>query len=146
MGCGLGRRVHGHAHIALLHLGKLEVLVGRYIGHVVLALHRRVARHPCLQWLLDHAHVDILLMSCSDLLLLLLEEFDLLLQSELFHCYILVMKVKVAGWRRRTHQRCQLRWTSAMGNVKPASRRTRHASLPLLGHDVLLLGDWETQS
>lgn len=33
-----------------------------------------------------HAHVYILLMHTSNLLLLLLELFDLLLQGQLFHC------------------------------------------------------------
>ena len=35
---------------------------------------------------LNHAEVDILLMSSSDLLLLLLQELDLLGESELLHC------------------------------------------------------------
>lgn len=35
----------------------------------------------------DHSHVHILLVSYSNLLLLLLEELDLLLQCELFHYF-----------------------------------------------------------
>ena len=34
----------------------------------------------------DHAHVDILLMGSLNLLLLLLKQFNLLLDSKLFHC------------------------------------------------------------
>lgn len=33
-----------------------------------------------------HAHLDILLVLSSNVLLLLLKKLDLLLQSELFHC------------------------------------------------------------
>jgi hypothetical protein len=41
-----------------------------------------------LHWLLlrYHPHVHILLVGSSDLLLLLLEQLNLLLQSKLFHC------------------------------------------------------------
>ena len=34
----------------------------------------------------NHSHVDILLMSSLNLLLLLLQEIDLLLNRQLFHC------------------------------------------------------------
>jgi len=34
----------------------------------------------------NHAHVDILLVGSLDLLLLLLKQLDLLLDSQLFHC------------------------------------------------------------
>ena len=37
---------------------------------------------------LDHTKVDILLVSSSDLLLLLLQKLNLLCKSELFHCRI----------------------------------------------------------
>jgi len=60
--------------------------LGRDIGH--LALHLEVAE---LLLRLDHAHVNILLVRCGNLLLLLLEDLDLLCDGELFH-----------------HQRCQL--------------------------------------
>jgi hypothetical protein len=51
-------------------LRKLEVVrVGRYIGQ--LSLHLKVCTRKLLLWL-NHAHVNILLMSCGDLLLLLL--------------------------------------------------------------------------
>ena len=55
----------------------------RHIGH--LSLHLKVGTGKVLLWL-NHAHVDILLVCCSDLLLLLLEDLDLLGNGELFHC------------------------------------------------------------
>lgn len=58
-----------HGHLALVHL------LARIVGT---RLHGLLLR--------DHSHIDILLMCSSDLLLLLLEELDLLLQSKLFHC------------------------------------------------------------
>jgi len=78
---GLCRGVHGYGEVWLLAhlLGKLEV-VGCNIWD--LSLHLKIAK--VLLWL-DHAHVDILLMRCSNLLLLLLEHFDLLRNCELFH-------------------------------------------------------------
>ena len=38
---------------------------------------------------LNHAKIDILLVCCSDLLLLLLEKLDLLRKCKLFHCTML---------------------------------------------------------
>jgi hypothetical protein len=65
-------------------LRKLEVVVvWRYVGH--LSLHLEVGTRKVLLRL-NHAHVNILLVSCSNLLLLLLKNFDLLGDSELFHC------------------------------------------------------------
>ncbi len=64
----------------LLHLvGKLEVWL-----HLLLY---GVAAAGCevLGWR-DHAHIDILLVRSLDLLLLLLKQFDLLLNRQLFHC------------------------------------------------------------
>lgn len=59
----LWREVHDlHLALQLLELGRQLLLLG------------------------DHAHVDILLVSGGDLLLLLLEHFDLLGEGELFHC------------------------------------------------------------
>lgn len=101
----------------LLNLGKLVVcIVGGHAGKIGLALDGRVTRNA-LQWLLNHAHVDILLMSGSNVLLLLLKKFDLLLESELFH-----------------HQGSELRRAASMGNVKSAARPARDASRSLLSH------------
>jgi hypothetical protein len=72
--------VHGYAKMLLRHLlGELKVVcMGRCIGH--LSLHLKVGTRKVLLWL-NHAHVNILLMSCGNLLLLLLEDFDLLCNS-----------------------------------------------------------------
>jgi hypothetical protein len=117
MSSGLRGRIHRHSHL-LLHLGELETLSGLW-GHVChgcLALNGRVARKP-LQWLLNHAHVDILLMCGSDLLLLLLEQLDLLLKSQLFH-----------------HEGRELRWAPTVSNMKPAAGRAWDSGLPGLSH------------
>ena len=85
-GVGLSWCTHGDCEmLLLLHLlhllGELVVVdLGRDIGH--LALHLEVAE---LLLRLDHAHVDILLVRRGNLLLLLLEDFDLLCNGELFH-------------------------------------------------------------
>lgn len=87
MGAGLGRGVHRDREVLLLlwHLHLLGELVvvdlGRDVGD--LAWDLEVAK--LLLWL-DHAHVNILLVCCSDLLLLLLKDFDLLGDGELLHC------------------------------------------------------------
>ena len=62
----------------------LEVIGVRYAE----ALHLRLkllelGGQLLLLW--NHAHVDVLLMSGSNLLLLLLKHFNLLLKSKLFH-------------------------------------------------------------
>ncbi len=71
--------------LLLLHLLRelKGVCVRRHVRH--LALDRIAA---CAGHLLrgHHAHVDILLVSGSNLLLLLLEHLDLLRYGELFHC------------------------------------------------------------
>lgn len=81
---GLGRGVHWHGKVLLRHLlRELEVVcVRRYVGH--LSLHLEVGTGKVLLWL-NHAHVNILLVRGSDLLLLLLEDLDLLGNGELFH-------------------------------------------------------------
>jgi hypothetical protein len=77
VGGGLARSIHGNSEVLLLlgHLlGELVVVdLGRDIGH--LTLHLEVAK--LLLWL-NHAHVHILLVCGGDLLLLLLEDFNLL--------------------------------------------------------------------
>lgn len=55
-----------------------------------------------------HAHVDILLVGCLDLLLLLLQQLDLLLDGQLFHCGArdgLVSKTHEREGRGRSRQR-----------------------------------------
>ena len=76
--------VHWHSKMLLRHLlGELEAIcVRRYIGH--LALHLEIGTGKVLLGL-NHPHVNVLLMSGSDLLLLLLENFDLLCNRKLLH-------------------------------------------------------------
>lgn len=50
-----------------------------------------------------HAHVDILLVGSSDLLLLLLEHFDLLSESKLFHW--MAMMVSSQTWQENGVER-----------------------------------------
>ena len=84
MGGRLRGGIHRHSEMLLRHLlGELElVCVGRHIRH--LSLHLKISGKVLLG--LDHAHVDILLVCCSNLLLLLLKYFNLLGDGELFHC------------------------------------------------------------
>jgi len=111
------RGVHLHAHL-LLHLRELEVVcrIGR---EGLLILDRRVALHVAhaLHALGDHAHVHILLVCGGNLLLLLLEHFDLLLKSKLFH-----------------HERGQFGGTATVRNVQLAACRTRNTRRVLLSH------------
>lgn len=105
----LRRRISLHPHL-LLNLWKLKIgIVRRESSNIGLPLDGGVCRHA-LQGLLYHAHVNILLVRGSDLLLLLLKKFDLLLKSKLFH-----------------HERRQFRRAASMGNMKSAPRRARHA-------------------
>lgn len=116
MSSRLSRRVGRHPHW-LLHLWKLIVgVVGWHSSKTRLALDRRVASHT-LQRLLDHAHIHILLMGGSNVLLLLLKEFDLLLKSKLFH-----------------HEWGELGGTATMGDMQSAPCRARHASGARLCH------------
>ena len=69
----------------LLHLiGKLEVALWDIL-HLLLLYGIAAARSQVLGGG-NHAHVDILLVGSLDLLLLLLKQFDLLLNSKLLHC------------------------------------------------------------
>lgn len=75
-----------HLDIRLLHLvGELE---GTLVTHVAHGRLERVEATSGAKLLgrRYHAHVDVLLMSSLQLLLLLLEELDLLLDSKLVHC------------------------------------------------------------
>jgi len=80
---------HRHAKLLLLtHLGLLElaklIRVRRDIQTLHLALQLlELVGQLLLLWY--HAHVDILLVCGGNLLLLLLEHFDLLSERELFH-------------------------------------------------------------
>lgn len=64
----------------MLLLGELESIV---VGHLALHLGEGLVGELLLG--LDHAQVNVLLVRCSNLLLLLLKEFDLLGESELLH-------------------------------------------------------------
>lgn len=78
-------RLSDLSHLALLQLlesvvvllGDLEVL------HLTLKL---LILGGKLLLLRDHAHVDILLVGCGNLLLLCLQHFNLLSELELLHC------------------------------------------------------------
>lgn len=84
---------HGHtkllltdlAHLALLQLLEgVVVLVDLKILHLALQL-LVLSRKLLLLW--DHAHVNVLLVSCSDLLLLCLQHLNLLSECKLLHCH-----------------------------------------------------------
>jgi hypothetical protein len=66
--------------LLLLLLGELEsVHLGGHATHVV------TTRVTTELLRLEQAHIDVLLVCSSNLLLLLLKQFDLLLNSQLFH-------------------------------------------------------------
>lgn len=72
------------AHLALLHLLEgIVVLADLKVLHLALQL-LVLCRKLLLLW--DHAHVNILLVSCGDLLLLCLQHLDLLSERKLLHC------------------------------------------------------------
>lgn len=66
---------------------------------------------------LNHAHVDVLLVGCGNLLLLLLQDFYLLGDGQLLH-----------------HQRRQLRRATSMSDVQTTTGRTHGPLLALLVH------------
>jgi len=70
--------------LLLLLLLELRELKGAQLRSDLVGILSVYTRHLLLR-LLHHAHVDVLLMR-RDLLLLLLESFDLLLNSKLLHC------------------------------------------------------------
>lgn len=87
-GCLSHTTSHGDAKVLLAHLRLLWELEGRRIRSYVEILHLALQLLELIGELLllrDHTHVNILLVCGSDLLLLLLEHFDLLCQSQLFH-------------------------------------------------------------
>ena len=71
------------AHWLLLKLEGARVWRDIEVLHLTLQLLELVGQ---LLLLWDHAHVDILLVGCGDLLLLRLQHFDLLCEGKLFHC------------------------------------------------------------
>lgn len=80
--CGLVEAAHCAGLLLLLHLWRelelrhsLALLSGQHNAWKLLLLG-------------DHAHVYILLVGSSNLLLLLLQKFNLLLQCQLFHCRV----------------------------------------------------------
>lgn len=76
----LGRRGHGVVLGYLIR--ELEVIL-RHIAHRLQRIERSIMSHGLAGR--NHSHVDILLMSSLNLLLLLLQELDLLLNRQLFH-------------------------------------------------------------
>lgn len=80
------RWAHGtrQLQMLLLLLWLLRELEGVVAGNLTLHLGEGLIGELLLG--LDHAQVDVLLVGCSDLLLLLLKEFNLLGESELLHC------------------------------------------------------------
>lgn len=75
----LGWRAHWSTHLLLL---ELESLLGSHLlRHWIEGV---VWSKVLVRW--QHAHADVLLVCSCDLLLLLLKQFYLLLNSELFHC------------------------------------------------------------
>jgi hypothetical protein len=68
----------------LLLLLLLRELEGVVVGHLTLHLGEGLIGELLLG--LDHAQIDVLLVGCSDLLLLLLKKFNLLGEGELLHC------------------------------------------------------------
>jgi hypothetical protein len=111
----LVRCVHGHPKLLLL-LGKLEgVDLRRDTTHGA-AWRESVDLAQLLG--LQETHVHVLLVCRGNLLLLLLKQLNLLLNSQLFH-----------------HQRGQLRWTSPVSDVELAPTRALCPRLALLIHD-----------
>jgi hypothetical protein len=88
--------------VLLWHLlRKLEVAGMRgNVGH--LPLHLEVGAGQVLLRLY-HAHVDVLLVGGGNLLLLLLEDFDLLCNSKLLHCRILSAFLIIQKDQRSTY-------------------------------------------
>lgn len=71
------------AHLCLLRELEADGLVDVEVLHLALQL-LKLIRQLLLLW--NHAHVYILLVRCRYLLLLLLQHFNLLGKSQLFHC------------------------------------------------------------
>ena len=83
MTSGLAHACHGDIEVLLTHL-LLRELKRLWIGRNVEVLHLTLQLLKLVRQLLllrYHAHVDILLVSCGDLLLLLLQHFYLLGES-----------------------------------------------------------------
>jgi hypothetical protein len=124
--------------LLLLLLRELECVV---VGDLTLHLSEGLVGELLLG--LDHAQVDILLMGCSNLLLLLLKEFNLLGESELLHCETVSKMVMTderdGGARRRmerqrTHQWGELRRATSVCDVEATTARAGRAILSVLIH------------
>jgi hypothetical protein len=114
--------------LLLLHLVReLEAALGPHVAHAGLQWVEITARAKLLPGG-NHAHIDILLMGSLELLLLLLEELDLLLDSKLVHLRV----------REHAHQRGKLRRATPMGDMKPATSRAMHPAC-LRGRLLLLV-------
>lgn len=101
-----------------LLLWKLECVVGRRQMALDLVV---VLIRQLLLWR-DHSQVDVLLVSGSDLLLLLLEYLDLLCKCELLHWTVSVGGMMKDG-REPTHERGHLRRTTSVCDVKTSAAR-----------------------
>lgn len=78
--CGLVEAAHSTLLLLLLHLWR-ELKLGHSLTHLAVSLALLPGQYDAWKLLLlrDHAHVYILLVGRSDLLLLLLQKLDLLL-------------------------------------------------------------------
>jgi hypothetical protein len=105
--------VHGYSKLLLSLLGELECV--DLWGNAAHGGTRLEGLHLAQLLRLQQAHVNILLVRGSNLLLLLLEQLNLLLNGQLFH-----------------HQWGKLRRTSPMSNMELAPTRTLRSGLTLL--------------
>lgn len=132
----LGWGVHGHSKLLRLLLlrGKLECVDLR--GNTTHGATRREGVDLAKLLRLEQTHVNVLLVCRSDLLLLLLEQLDLLLNGQLFHCKQSPMSVDdhCRQCQVHTHQWCQLGRTPPMSDVKLAPRGAWYPGLVLLVH------------
>ena len=112
-------------------LRELEVIsMGRHVGH--LALNWILAREMLLRR--DDAHVDILLMRVLDLLLLLLQIFDLTCERELMHCDQVSNRAGHGTRQMRTHQWREFGGAATVCNVETPAARSDGCVLSLLLH------------
>lgn len=81
----VGERLRGGRHRNVLGylVGELESIL-RHVAHGLQRIERSIRGHGLAGR--NHSHIDILLVSGLNLLLLLLQKLNLLLDSQLFHC------------------------------------------------------------
>jgi len=78
----LARSAHGLVGLLRELIGKLEASLGRHVGHGLKGV-EVTARSELARW--HHAHIHVLLLCSLKLLLLLLQQLNLLLKSQLLH-------------------------------------------------------------